>query len=1660
MKHFYIAIIFIFFIPFIGLSQCPPDSLNVTKLYHFDDDGVTKVSGYSFNDCWGYIDNAGNEYAILGGMDSIYVFDITNPATAYKVDADYVPYNSLWRDFKTYDHYLYAVSDQGSSASGLLVYDLDSLSVGKLHKVGGYTDLFTRAHNIFVDNATAKLYVAGTNTVNKGLIIYDLSTDAMAKNPSLIKAVNFDTLINVTYSTYIHDVFVRNDTAYCSHGYAGYYIWDLTNPTSLTSSALIGSMDNTTATLGGYVHSSWNSTDNDYAVVATEVNGSFPGHRKLFIVDQTDMTAPFVDTTWKEPLLDCIGELNNVPHNPMLRGDTMFVSYYHDGVQLLDFGDPLHPKRIGYYDTYPSNNNYSGYKGNWGIFPFFPSGNFIASDGENGLFVFRYIPPCPNPPEIDPISDVASCNFFVLPTITGSNLTGNQAYFDGPGGTGNSYPEGTVIVTSGTYYAYDGVTDCDAERAFVITVNPSPSVDASLDSEICAGETTTIFAAGSGGTAPYSYTWNQGIGGGQNQMVSPSSTTTYVVTVSDINGCTDTDQTIITVNQLPTPEISGDEELCEGATTNLDAGTGFNSYAWNTGESTQDIVAFESGSYIVSVSDNKGCIGTDEFILTVHPNPFAEAGMDSEICSGETATLNASATNGSEPYVYDWDQGLGGGQSHDVNPVISTAYSVTVTDDNGCSDEDVVNILVNLSPDADAGLDQEICTGFSATISANTSQGTAPFTFLWDQGLGEGQSHDVNPLSTTTFSVTITDDKGCSDVDNLSIVVHDNPAPMINGLNLLCEGNSMTLDLTETYDTYAWNTGATTPSIVIDAAGEYIVTVVDANGCTGLDDIQIIEVDSLLPEITGNLVLCDGAITTLDAGAGYASYAWSTGATTPSIDVSSAGTFSVTVTNAVGCSGSNSASTIISGSPVAQASDDAIICSGTSVNISATAIDGMEPYMYTWDQGLGEGQDQTVAPLITTIYTVTVTDANGCTGTDQTIINVPAPITADAGSDQSICFGQSTSVFVTASGGTEPFQYNWDQGLGEGMEHTVNPEITTTYSVTVTDAAGCQIIDQVVVSVNPELDLVIEGASSFCDGLTTELSTSGSFSSYAWNTGDSTPSITVSTEGQYSLTVTDTLECSATENFDVIVVPLPEVQADMDIEICAGDSVLISANANSGADPFTFNWDQGLGEGQSHSIIANASTAYSVTLTDANNCSDTDQMNITVHELPALEPIENKVICFGDSTEIHVQGVGGSASFDYLWDQGLGDGQNHIVHPDTTTVYAVTVTDENACFVESKLTVEVYPEIIPGIEGETFICGGQSTALSSEGIYASYLWSTGDTLSSINVEIPQVYSLTVTDENGCEGVNSIEVFVVDSLEVNIIGDQSICEGSFTILDAGEGYASYVWSTGDTSQTISVTEQSMYSVTVTNGAGCTGSANLEAIIVQNPIVDSSGDAEICLGESTEISAVVTGGIPPINYSWSEGLSDMSNHIVSPTESTDYYITVTDSIGCTDHDSLTIHVNSLPDTSVTFMAPGSLMAEQEGASYQWLDCNNNFEPIAGETDIALIVNQTGDYAVEITFNGCVDTSSCHFVLVSDTKDLSLDKIRIYPVPASNHIIISSEDLQVTGMFYRIISLEGKLASKGIIGINEQIDISALKDGMYFIELKGRMYKLIKV
>ena len=345
MKKFFVAG-FLVFIVFSG--TCQLDSLSRLE---YD---------AKLNDIWGYVDTSGNEYALVGLRNGLSIVEVTNPSNLTEVFRSTGP-ETIWRDIKVYGNYAYVTNE---ADNGLRIYDLSVLPSS--HEIP-YKDFdgedgkkFETAHNLFIDEK-GRAFIVGTNRSN-GMIIYDLGQDPW--NP---KEIGF-------YSdAYIHDIYVRNDTAYPALIVQGdFYILDVSDMTDIK---LVSSH----ATKDLQTHNTWLSMDGNYIFTTDEVDGA-----EIGIYDVSDKSNPEKVEFFKSRLLG-----DEMPHNILVKDSTAFISYYKDGVIALDVSNPENVLEVGRFDTDKANSG-PGSSGAWGVYPFLPSGNILVSDIENGLYVLGF----------------------------------------------------------------------------------------------------------------------------------------------------------------------------------------------------------------------------------------------------------------------------------------------------------------------------------------------------------------------------------------------------------------------------------------------------------------------------------------------------------------------------------------------------------------------------------------------------------------------------------------------------------------------------------------------------------------------------------------------------------------------------------------------------------------------------------------------------------------------------------------------------------------------------------------------------------------------------------------------------------------------------------------------------------------------------------------------------------------------------------------------------------------------------------------------------------------------------------------------------------------------------------------------------------------------
>lgn len=342
------------------------DSLNISVLYHWKVDTmpISNAHQNGYNEVWGFVQN-GKEYAVIGSTLGTHIFDVNNPTQSEEVV--YIPgatqgTSIVHRDYHDYNGYLYMVCDEGNST--LQIADLSFLP-DSAPLVYNSNALFKRSHNIFIDSSSAKLYVCGgENQLN----IYSL---ADPESPTLL--VNCSTQVTNwnTQIGYLHDIYVRNDTAYCNAAEKGLFVVDFSDT---QNPDIIGILEQYPHK--GYNHSGWLSDNGEVYALADENHGF-----KIKLLDVEDLSdISFIDTIGTE-----IHQFS-IPHNLIFKGDYLYVSYYHDGTYIWNTADPANSFIVGFYDT-STDAHATNYHGNWGVYPFLPSGILLASDMQNGLYV-------------------------------------------------------------------------------------------------------------------------------------------------------------------------------------------------------------------------------------------------------------------------------------------------------------------------------------------------------------------------------------------------------------------------------------------------------------------------------------------------------------------------------------------------------------------------------------------------------------------------------------------------------------------------------------------------------------------------------------------------------------------------------------------------------------------------------------------------------------------------------------------------------------------------------------------------------------------------------------------------------------------------------------------------------------------------------------------------------------------------------------------------------------------------------------------------------------------------------------------------------------------------------------------------------------------------
>ncbi|MBK9524923.1 MAG: PKD domain-containing protein [Bacteroidetes bacterium] len=1188
-----------------------------------------------------------------------------------------------------------------------------------------------------------------------------------------------------------------------------------------------------------------------------------------------------------------------------------------------------------------------------------------------------------------PVAEFAAANSCINTTVGFTDQTnppvsswnwdfgdGNSSTLQNPSNVYDSAGTYTVTLISGD------ASGCSDTVQHQITIYPLPLANAGSDQTICSGSSTTLSASG-GGT----YSWQPGGSTGSTVIVTPGGSASYVVTITDANGCQARDTVNVNVNPLPGVSAGADRFLCSGGTVNLSA-SGALSYNWLPGGYTTQTITVDpatSTTYTVIGTDGNGCTFSDMVDVNVGQLPIVNVGPDVDICAGSSATLSASGG-----VTYSWSPGGSTNSGISVTPSGSTNYTVVASDAVGCTASATVNVNVHTPPPVNLQ-SFFLCAGSVATLDA----GPGGASYQW---LPNGETTQViNIGSGGTYSVVVTDPYGCSATASCNVSAGSSITINLGNVSF-CQGDSATLDAGYSGMTYNWTTGATTQTIVVNAAGTYGVTVTDTSGCSGAINVSA-QVNQLPVVNFSATSVCIGGTTQFTdassvAGGTISSWSWDFGDTStsnqqnPTHSYGSAGSFTATLTtvSANGCS--STANQIINVNPLPIADFTA----GNACENSAIAFNDLSSVStgnitsYQWNFGDGNSssvQNPSHAYSTAGNYTVSlqVTTAGGCSGTITHPVNIhPTPVAAFSTSP--VCLGSPTSFMNNSTIGTGSISsYFWDfsdtyTSTQSSPTHSFTSAGTFNVNLIISSGNGCTDTVSQAVTVNALPVANAGNDQSVCIGSPASLSASGG-TAYVWTPGGQTTStinVSPATNSSYTVTVTDANGCTASDVASVQVNALPVVIASPDKSICSGANTTLTATSTANCV-----WMPGNFNGLSYSVSPTSTTSYIVTGTDANGCVNKDTARVIVNPLPTISAGPDQSICIGST--ISYTATGGAS---YQWNPIGNTTANVLVTPNANSTYTVIGTDANGCVNSDTVSVTVNPIPVVNLM-PAFICPGFSTTLDAGNPGSTFAWSTGEVTQSISVSDSGNYTVVVTSANGCSALGSTNVSVGGSLNA-VPTNSAVCAGQSAVLNAGNPGCTYLWSTTETSQSISVTTAGTYFVTITDPNGCSGSIVHNLTVNPLPVAAFAATSN-CLGSAsvfTNQSSISSGSIASYNWTFGDTYSSASANTSHTYASDGAYtatLNLTSNAGCTASVSQTVQVYPLPvaafsaptvcRTTATTFTNASSISSGSITNWSWNFGDNGNSTLASPSHTYLITGAYSASLVVTSDHGCRDT-----------------------------------------------------------------------------------------
>lgn len=1140
-----------------------------------------------------------------------------------------------------------------------------------------------------------------------------------------------------------------------------------------------------------------------------------------------------------------------------------------------------------------------------------------------------------NEPQVDLGNDTSICS--------GDSLLLDAS---GPGIVGFIWNTGAssasiAIASADTYVVtITDTTGCQGIDSILVQTVMVPFTDLGSDSSICSGDSIVLNGTDQNGTNP-SYLWSTS-GANALETIGYSVAMIDSVWVELTNGiCSFRDSIIVTVILTPSIHLGNDTGLCQLDSLTLDAGNAGSTFLWSTADTTQTISVNATSSYVVTATASGLCSSSDTINVIKSNLSVNATGYDAHCFGYIDGSAVALALNGISPIAYDWSNG---DTSSTASYLDTGVYSVLVTDSLACTAHDTVSIGQPDSLVLSFVVTNAACqTGGGGSIDMTITGGTSPYSISWNYF--QSTSEDLTGLDSGSYSVFVMDNNQCATMATVLVTQPESFSLSKSFSDISCNNAN---DASISYSVvgglspfdFAWSISGSDSIQTNLSSGTYYVTVTDSNNCVESDTTVVTNPTAISLSLSDTNISCfeysNGSIlATASGGTGTLSIQWNTGDTSNYISNLDTGWYVVTVTDDNNCQRQDSSylsqpqllahSSIISN----------ISCYGlSSGSIDISVSGGTSPYSYNWSNG---ATTQDISNVGAGTYSLIITDNKGCISLDTLVISQPDELVIASDSiTHPLCNGlNSGQITISVAGGTTPYSYQWSNA---STNQNLLSAVAGNYSVTITDSNNCQVNASYTLTQPTAIDLSTSTTQAQCgiaDG-TASVSISGGVSPYVilWDsTGGSQAIDSFLVAGVYPVHVTDFNGCVDSAFAAISNPSSPTISLDSinSVDCYGHQNGFIALSISGGTFPYTFSWNNGE---TVEDIDTLSGGTYNFTVTDDSNCSATQSFIISEPDSLTIAHITQQVTCFGlENGQVNLIVAGGSAPYNYSWSNGSFNDSLINVGQDT---YFLTLTDSNSCVYFDSVTITQPDSIAISLLDTNISCFGfddgriDAQVIGGTSGY-SYSWSNGEINQDVSGLSAGIYTLVVTDANGC--IKNDSAFISEPLPLSSssIITHLLCNndslGAIEIsVSGGVMPYDYLWSNGDTAAALSGLMGGTYNVTVLDSNGCSllDTSSIEepdALILNLTAADYTCPTNI----NGAVTTTLTGGTNPYSYLWHTG--DTTNAITGLMGGT-YTLTITDSNGCSMNDSAFVNGNNEMNISLAVQHI-SCSSENDGA-----------------------------------------------------------------------------------------------------------------------------------